>query len=160
MADPTLDPTFLNNVWFTFKSKFDIFIKQNLPSVNVTITLNNIDDIETPLQIFINNKRFIPSNMNFGFLNHMIQNTDVLGVGAFIFKSKKFIDNNFPQSELNKVPLSKQDKIKAKDILFQAIEEASNEVRLNFLSKTNQSVIAKATVINSQTGKPIKATIR
>jgi len=160
MADPTLDPTFLNNVWFTFKSKFDAFIKQKLPSVNVTITLNDINDIENPLQIFINNKRFIPSNMNFGFLNHMIQNTDVIGVGAFIFKSKKFIDNNFPQSELNKVPLSKQDKIKAKDILFQAIEEASNEVRLNFLNKTNQSVIAKATVINSQTGKPIKATIR
>lgn len=159
MADPTLDPTFLNNIWFTFKSKFDTFIKQNFPSINITVILNNINDIETPLQILINNKRFISSNMNFGFLNHMIQNTDVIGIGSFIFKSKKFIDNNFPQSELNKIPLSKQDKIKAKDILIQAIEEASNEVRLNFLNKTNQSIIAKATVIDSQTGKPIKAKV-
>ena len=160
MADPTLDSTFFNNVWFTFKSKFDTFIKQNLPSVNITVTLNDINNIENPLQILINNKRFIPSSMNFGFLNHMTQNTDVIGIGSFIFKSKKFIDNNFPQSELNKVPLSKQDKIKAKDILFQAIEEASNEVRLNFLNKTNQSIIAKATVIDSRTGKPIKANVK
>jgi len=160
MADPILDPIFLNDVWFTFKNKFDVFIKQNFPNVNITVSLKDTNEPSNPLQILINNKRFISTNMNFGFLDHMIQNTDVLGIGSFIFKSKKFIDNNFPQSELNKIPLSKQDKIKAKDALFQAIEEASNEVRLKFLNKYNQSVIAKATVINSQTGKPIKATIR